>query len=103
MPQTARIKLTSINVEHLEDVSTEIKSITGKTGVKVRGPQPLPVKKLKVVTRKSPCGQGTHTYDRWEMRVHCRLIDMDSDDRTMRQLMRLKIPEDVMIEVSLKS
>jgi small subunit ribosomal protein S10 len=69
--------------------------------VKVRGPQPLPTKKLKVATRKAPSGQGTQTYDRWEMRVHRRLIDLDADDRTMRQLMRLRVPEDVFIEVNL--
>ncbi len=103
MPQVARIKLTSINVENLEQMCKEIKDITEKTGVKIKGPQPLPTKKLKVVTRKSPSGQGTHTYDRWEMRVHRRLIDLAADDRTMRQLMRLKVPEDVFIEVNLSA
>ena len=101
MPQTARIKLTSSNLENLNQVCKEIKGITEKTGVKVKGPHPLPRKRLKVVTRKAPSGQGTNTYDRWEMRIHRRLIDMDADDRTMRQLMRLKVPEDVFIEVSL--
>jgi len=103
MPQTARIKLTSTNLENLTQVCRDIKEITEKTGVKVRGPQPLPTKRLKVVTRKAPSGQGSHTFDKWEMRVHRRLIDMDADDRTMRQLMRLKVPEDVFIEVSLST
>lgn len=101
MPQLARIKLTSTNIENLTQVCEDIRSITEKTGVKVRGPQPLPTKKLKVVTRKAPSGQGSLTYDRWEMRVHRRLIDLDADDRTMRQLMRLRVPEDVFIEVNL--
>lgn len=61
----------------------------------------MPTKKLKVVTRKAPSGQGTNTYDKWEMRVHRRVIDLAADDRAMRQLMRLKIPDDVYIEVSL--
>ena len=77
--------------------------MTEKTGVKVRGPQPLPTKKLKIVTRKAPSGQGTNTYDRYEMRVHRRLIDMNADDRTMRQLMKLQVPEDVFIEVNLSN
>ena len=101
MPQVARIKLTSTNLENLDGVCKEIKGITEKTGVRTKGPQPLPTKKLKVVTRKAPSGQGTHTYDRWEMRIHRRLIDLDADDRTLRQLMRLKVPEDVFIEVNL--
>lgn len=103
MSQIARIKLTSANVENLTQVCDDIKGMTERTGVKVRGPQPLPTKKLKIVTRKAPSGQGTNTYDRWEMRVHRRLIDMDADDRTMRQLMKLRVPEDVFIEVNLSN
>jgi len=101
LAQLARIKLTSTNLEDLAQVCNEIKNLTDKTGVRVRGPIPLPTKKLRVVTRKAPSGQGTHTYDRWQMRIHRRLIHMDADDRAMRQLMRLKVPEDVFIEVSL--
>ena len=103
MTQTARIKLTSTSLQRLDGVCTEIKGIGEKTGVKVKGPTPLPVKTLNVVTRKSPCGQGTNTYQKWEMRIHRRLIDLDADDRTMRQLMRLRVPEDVFIEVNLSS
>ncbi|MGQ9469889.1 MAG: 30S ribosomal protein S10 [Nitrososphaerales archaeon] len=103
MPQLARIKLTSTNLSNLEQVCKEIKEITEKTGIKVRGPLPLPTKRLKVVTRKAPSGQGTHTFDKWEMRVHRRLIDLDADDRTMRQLMRLRVPDDVFIEVNLST
>lgn len=99
--QVARIKLTSVDSSKLESVCTEIRGITDKTGVRMKGPQPLPTKKLRITTRKSPCGQGTNTFDRWEMRVHRRIIDIDPDDRTMKQLMRLKVPEEVYIEVSL--
>ncbi len=103
MPQSARIKLTSTNLENLEVVCREIKGIVEKTGVRMKGPLPLPTKRLKVVTRKAPSGQGSHTYDRWEMRVHRRLIDIDADERTMRQLTRLKIPEDVFIQLNLSA
>ncbi|HKZ60788.1 MAG TPA: 30S ribosomal protein S10 [Nitrososphaera sp.] len=101
MPQAARIKLTSMNLATLESVCTEIKGMGEKSGIKLRGPHPLPTKKLKVVTRKSPCGQGTNSYDKYEMRIHRRVIDFGADDRAIRQLMRLKIPDDVYIEVSL--
>jgi len=101
MPQMARIKLASTNLKNLEVVVKDIKEIVEKSGVKVKGPIPLPTKKLKVVTRKAPSGQGSHTFDKWEMRIHRRLIDLTADDRVMRQLMRLKIPEDVFIEVLL--
>lgn len=101
MAQEARIKLTSTNLSTLEGVCTEIEGIGEKNGIKLKGPHPLPTKKMKVVTRKSPCGQGTNTYDKYELRIHRRVIDLGADDKSIRQLMRLKIPDDVYIEVSL--
>ena len=102
MPQSARIKLTSTSLHRLDGVCTEIMGIGKKTGVKIKGPTPLPVKKLNVATRKSPCGSGTETYEKWEMRMHRRIIYISADDRAIRQLMRLKIPDDVYIELLLK-
>lgn len=103
MPQLARIKLTSTNLQNLEAVCREIKGIVEKTGVRMKGPIPLPTKRLRVVTRKAPSGQGSHTFDKWEMRIHRRLIDIDADERTMRQLTRLRIPEDVYIQLNLST
>ena len=101
MTQPARVKLTSINLSKLGEVCDEIMGIGEKTGVKVKGPIPLPVKLLNVVTRKSPCGSGTETYEKWEMKMHRRIIDINADDKAIRQLMRLKIPDNVYIELSL--
>ena len=101
MTQPARVKLTSINLKRLSDVCTEIMCIGQKAGVKVKGPIPLPVKRLNVVTRKSPCGSGTETYEKWEMKMHRRIIDISADDKAIRQLMRLRIPDNVYIELSL--
>jgi small subunit ribosomal protein S10 len=103
MPQVARIKLESSNLEELERVSSEIKELGIRTGVNIKGPVPLPTKKLRIVTRKAPSGQGTHTFDKWDMKLHRRLIDIDANERTMGQLTRLKIPESVSIEIKLRS
>jgi len=101
MTQPARVKLTSIDLSRLRDVCSEIMNIGKKAGVKVKGPFPLPVKRLNVVTRKSPCGSGTETYEKWEMKMHRRVIDISADDKAIRQLMRLRIPDNVYIELSL--
>jgi small subunit ribosomal protein S10 len=103
MTQYARIKLTSTNLEQLEMLAKEIKDITEKTGVKIKGPQPLPTKKLKISTRKAPTGEGTHTFDHWQLRIHRRILDIEPDDRTMKQITKLRIPEDVKIELTLTS
>jgi small subunit ribosomal protein S10 len=101
MPQYARIKLTSANLPELERVAKEIREIADKTGVRVKGPQPLPTKRLKVTTRKAPTGEGTHTFDHWQLRIHRRILDIEPDGRTLRQITKLEIPEDVVIEVIL--
>ena len=103
MTQYARIKLTSSNLEQLDLLAKEIKDITEKTGVKTKGPQPLPTKRLKITTRKAPTGEGTHTFDHWQLRIHRRIMDIEPDDRTMRQITKLRIPEDVKIELTLTS
>ncbi|MCD6457559.1 MAG: 30S ribosomal protein S10 [Thermofilum sp. ex4484_82] len=102
MPKIVRIKLVSTSVKDLNEVCNEIKRIASKTGVRIRGPIPLPTKRLVVTVRRAPSGQGTHTFDHWEMRIHKRIIDMDADERAMRQLMRVRVPQNVRIEIELK-
>ena len=103
MTQKARISLVSTNAKKLEQVCNQIKMIAEKTGVALSGPIPLPTKHLKVPCRKSPDGEGTETWDRWELRIHKRLIDLDSSDRALRQLMRIQVPDGVNIEIVLRS
>ena len=100
--QAARIKLVSQDYRKLEDLCSEIKSIAKKTGARVSGPIPLPTKKLRIWTRKSVCGDGTETYEKWEMRIHKRLIEIYGDERVLRQIMKIQIPEGVHIEMELK-
>ncbi|MEM4704642.1 MAG: 30S ribosomal protein S10 [Candidatus Bathyarchaeia archaeon] len=101
MARKARIRLTSTDYLKLEEVCNELKSIAEKTGVKMMGPKPLPTRRLKVPVLKTPCGQGTATWDRWEMRIHKRLIDIDAEERVMRRIMRIRVPEVVHVTIEL--
>ena len=96
-----RIKLASIDINKLNEIINAIKEIASKSGVVIRGPIPLPTKKLKITTRKSPCGNGKATFDRFEMRIHKRLIDMPADERVLHSIMRLLIPKDVNVEIEM--
>ena len=51
-----RIKLKSMKIEDLNKICYQIKEIADKAGIPISGPIPLPTKKLKITTRKSPCG-----------------------------------------------
>ena len=99
----ARISLTGTDPNKVDSVCSQIKLISERTGVNMSGPIPLPTKKLNVPTRKAPDGEGSETWDRWQMRVHKRLIDLDADDRALRQLMRIQVPDGVNIEIMLRS
>ncbi|MCP3684165.1 MAG: 30S ribosomal protein S10 [bacterium] len=100
MPK-ARIKLASTEIEKINQICDSIRDIVEKTGVDMRGPIPLPTKKLKVTTRKSPCGDGKASWDRFEMRVHKRLVDLGVDERALRLVMRVPIPEGLNIEIEM--
>ncbi len=99
---TVRIKLSSVDIGALNGVILQVKDISTKTGVIMRGPIPLPTKIMKVTTRKSPCGNGTATFDRFEMRVHKRIIDLPAEDRVLHPIMMLKIPRSVQIKIETK-
>ena len=67
----------------------------------MRGPIPLPTKKLKLTTRKSPDGEGKASWERYEMRIHKRLIDLGINERALRLVMRVPIPKDLNIEIEM--
>jgi len=97
-----RIKLKSMNIDQLNNICSEIQEIASKAGINISGPIPLPTKKLKITTRKSPCGDGTATFDNFEMRVHSRVIDLPADDRVLHAVMRLYVPRTVTIKIEMK-
>lgn len=97
-----RVKLNSTDIGMLNDICNTIKEIAQKSGIVARGPVPLPTKRLKVTTRKSPCGDGTATFDRFEMRIHKRLIDLPANEKVLHSIMRLQIPKSVNIKIEVK-
>ena len=100
---TARIRLMSTQHKALDEIAQRMKDIAQRTGVKSWGPIPLPTKKLVVPVRKSPCGNGTATWEKWQMRIHKRLLDIDADERTLRQIMQINVdPQVVYVEIELQ-
>ena len=103
--QVARIKLSGKDPKELEGITSEIKDIAKKFGVSYRGPIPLPTKKLRLTVLKTPCGDstghGNATYDKFEMRIHKRVVEVQADDRALRQIMRVNIPQGTHVEIKL--
>lgn len=99
--QKARIKLASTEIDKINKTCQFIKDIAEKTGVDMRGPIPLPTKRLKLNTRRGPGGEGSATWERFEMRIHKRMIDLGLDERALRLVMRVPIPEGLNIEIEM--
>ena len=71
------IKLTGEKHGDIDSVAAQIKTICDSGGITLRGPIPLPTRRLVVPVRKAPDGEGSETYDHWELRIHKRLLEMD--------------------------
>merc|ERR1711865_249407 len=96
-----RITLTSTNVKSLERVCADLKKGALQKELRVSGPVRLPTKTLRVTVRKSPCGEGTNTWDRYEMRVHKRLLDLHSPSEIVKQITNINIEPNVDVEVTM--
>merc|ERR1712106_629735 len=96
-----RITLTSRNVKNLEKVCSELKEKAVEFKLKVSGPVRLPTKKLTITTRKSPSGEGTNTWDRFEMRIHKRLIDLHAPSEVVKKITSIHIEPGVEIDVTI--
>jgi len=59
--------------------------------LKVKGPVRMPTKVLRITTRKTPCGEGSKTWDRYQMRIHKRLIDLHSPSEIVKQIVSLQL------------
>lgn len=98
----ARINLSSIDIGKINQICGSIKEIAKKTKTEIAGPIPLPTKKLKHTVRKCPCGDGKASFERFEMRIHKRVIDLGMDEKALRLVMRVPIPEGVNISITMQ-
>ena len=99
--QKARINLASIDIDKINQICNSIVDIAKSTKTFISGPIPLPTKVLRQTVRKAPCGNGKASFDNFEMRVHKRLIDLGIDERALRLVMRVPIPEETSIEIEM--
>jgi len=66
-----RITLTSKNVKSLEKVCGELIRGAKEKELRVKGPVRMPTKTLRITTRKTPCGEGSKTWDRFQV-IFCK-------------------------------
>ncbi|KAF8477326.1 ribosomal protein S10 domain-containing protein [Kalaharituber pfeilii] len=95
-----RITLTSRKVKALEKVVSDLIERAKSKNLRVKGPVRLPTKVLKITTRKTPCGEGSKTWDCYEMKIHKRLIDLQAPTEVVKQII-INIEAGVEVEVTI--
>lgn len=101
MVSRLKITLSGTKPENLSTVVNQVKELAKNLGMKVRGPIPLPRKILSITTRRTPCGDGSDTYEHWQKRISKRVIYVEADEKSLRNILRLKVPDDVFVKIVL--
>ncbi|KAI8130920.1 40S ribosomal protein S20 [Lucilia cuprina] len=96
-----RITLTSRNVRSLENVCRDLINGAKNQNLRVKGPVRMPTKVLRITTRKTPCGEGSKTWDRFQMRIHKRIIDLHSPSEIVKKITSINIEPGVEVEVTI--
>lgn len=98
-----RITLTSTKVKQLEVVSNNIIKNAENFQLVKKGPVRLPTKILKISTRKTPNGEGSKTWETYEMRIHKRYIDLEAPVQIVKRITQITIEPGVDVEVVVAS
>jgi small subunit ribosomal protein S20e len=90
--QHFKLTLAHKNARGLEmtirDLARKVDSLTkeSQADIKASGPSRIPTKVLHITTRKSPCGNGTNTFDHFEMRIHKRVFHIYCSQKNFQLL-----------------
>jgi len=98
-PKKIRFTLTSRDVKALENVTSKLISSAKKERLVTYGPVRHPTKVLRLTTRRSPCGNGTSTFDRFEMRIHKRVITLICPTEYIKKVTNITIDPGVDIDL----
>jgi small subunit ribosomal protein S10 len=94
-----RIRLKAFDHRVLDQSAKRIVDTAERSGAKVIGPVPLPVKLERFTVRRSTF-IDKDSHEHFEIRTHKRLIDIiEPDSKTIDMLMSLNLPAGVDIEV----
>jgi small subunit ribosomal protein S20e len=89
------------NLPLLDQVCADLKKGAVDKQLHVSGPVRLPTKHLRITTRKAPSGEGTNTWDRFEMRIHKRLLDLHAPSEVVKQITNIPIEPGVEVDVTI--
>ena len=99
--QKIRIKIKAFDHKIIDQSTNTIINTAQRSGVHIVGPIPLPTEKRRYVVNRSTF-VFNRTKDKYEMRVHKRLIDIeDPTAKTIEDLTSLNLPAGVDVEIKM--
>lgn len=99
--QKIRLTVTSSKLPNLQKVCDALVRKLKQERRDVRGPVPMPRRRLRITTRRAPCGNGTETYDHFELRVYKRVIDFRGTPAAVKQITTIGLEPEVHVEVTI--
>lgn len=60
----------------------------------------MPTKTLRITTRKTPCGEGSKTWSRYQLRIHKRVVDLKSTSEIVKDVTSVTIDPIVTVEIT---
>ena len=98
---TIRIMLTGTDCKAIEKMSTSVVDKIKSQKLQPRGPRRFPVKTLRITTRKSPCGNGTNSWHRFQMRIYKRIIEVAGSSNIVPMITKLYVEPGTDVEISI--
>jgi small subunit ribosomal protein S10 len=99
--QRIRIKIRAYDHKIIDQATKTIIDTAHRSGVKVRGPIPLPTENKKYTVNKATFVHKD-SREQFEIRVHKRLVDIiDPISKTVDDLMSLNLPAGVDVEIKM--
>lgn len=104
----ARVTITATSVKDLRafigGMDEKIKKVKeGNDNFVVHGPTPMPRRRLRVTTRRAPNGNGTETFDHFELRVHKRVYYFKVTKEALKTILNVSVIQQVHVDVKIKA
>lgn len=99
-PRKIRLTFTSTNVKSVEKTVSEFLTAAKSKEIQAYGPIRMPTKTLRITTRKTPCGEGSKTWSRYQLRIHKRVLDFRSTPSNVQAFTRMNLDPAVTIEIT---
>merc|ERR1711964_266647 len=104
-----RITISAQNAKAVDKACLEIcqrakslnNNVQGSSAITIKGPRPMPTRRLRITTRKTPCGEGSKTWDRFQMRIHKRIIEFECAQAQILNITQVQLEPGVHVELTL--